>query len=311
MATSRNSQACIVNACRRIVDSNQRCTTHRVFYQRHGQDGGRTQCVHFDQAGHRCATKTTVFAGHESTALCSKHDITFCRYRGCPNKTPQRGEWCYGHLQQTQRGANLQPLNLATGRRKPKTMTSLQWFAQYIAITPEQPLCWTFTSEDKRPKFYLDGRLHNAYRWSYEHFTATTLQPSQELDHTCRTSRCVNPSHLYLTDRAEHAAIESQRNRELKEYSERTGENIIWSADPEARLRNKSAFYFALEHQLPFQVEHMGYTASSKEAPLITQEREALTAALAERTTWLESQGFTEDSYSINSHPIPTTSPSR
>src|SRR5699024_5049410 len=303
MTANRSKQTCIVKACRKPVDSNQRCTTHRVFYQRHGQDGGLTQCVHVDQTGHRCTHKTSAFTGEESTALCSKHDSSYSRYRQCPNKTPRRGEWCHGHIQQIQRGAPLQPLNLVTRRRKPKTMTNLQLFVQYIAVTPEHPLCWTFTSEHKRPKFYLGGRLHNAYRWSYQHFTATTLQPRQELDHTCRNTRCVNPSHLYLTSRAEHAAIEAQRNRELKDYSERTGESIAWSADPEARIHSWSAFTFALEHQLPFQTKHTGFTAKTKEAPLTTQEREALSKALAERAAWLQSQGRTEGTYAFTSGP--------
>ena len=100
------------------------------------------------------------------------------------------------------------------------------------------------------------------------------------------------------TDRAEHAAIESQRNKLLREHNERTGQEASWGADPEAPTRTWSAYEFALEHRLPFKADNMSREVPPKEAPIVTRERAALAEALTERASWLEAQGETEESYS-------------
>lgn len=300
MAKGGAKKVCIIEGCNERVDSNQRCQAHRTFYKRNGRDGGMSRCIHVGDNGQRCARKTSAFAGEESIARCSQHNVTYCRYRQCPNKTTERNrQWCNGHCKQNNRGVELEPLNRTFGRLKPESMTRIQWFGQYIRIAPEYPLCWTFSGENRYPNFYVDKYPHKAHRWSYEYFFDTKLQHGQEVDHTCRNTQCVNPSHLSMrADRAEHAAVETYRDRAVKEHNEHADAKASWGADPEAPTRTWSAFEFALQHRLPFKVLNMGREVPPKEAPIVTHERAALAEALAERASWLEAQGETEDSYS-------------
>lgn len=300
MAKGGTREVCVIEGCNEQRKANQRCATHRAFYRRNGRDGGMSRCVHVGDNGERCIKKTKTFVGEESIARCSQHDVTYCRYRQCPNKTPRRSyQWCDRHYRQNNQGVELEPLSRTFGRRKPESMTHVQWFGQYIRITPERPLCWTFGSGNRYPNFSVDKYPHKAHRWSYEHFFDTKLQRGQEVDHTCRNTQCVNPSHLSMrADRAEHAAVETYRDRAVKEHNERTGQEATWGADPEAPTRTWSAFEFALQHRLPFKVGNMSREVPPKEAPIVINERQALAEALAERASWLEAQGETEDSYS-------------
>lgn len=301
MAKGGAREVCIIEGCDEWVDSNGRCGAHRSFFERNGRDGGRGQCVHVNDNGERCLKKTTTFVGEESMSRCSSHDVTYCRYWQCPNKTPVRShQWCSGHHQQVSQGAELRRLNLAFGRRKPTGTANIHWFAQYLEIAQEYPLCWTYRSKDRYPNFYIDGHLHKAHRWSYEYFFRVELQSGQEVDHLCKNIRCVNPSHLAgRNNRAEHHYIEKQRTQAIKEHVERTGQKVSWGADPEARLRGWSAFEFALEYQLPFKADYISREVPPKEAPIVINERQALAEALAERTAWLKAQGDTEESYSM------------
>lgn len=102
-----------------------------------------------------------------------------------------------------------------------------------------------------------------------------------------------------MNGRAEHAAVEKQRNDLIREYSERTGQLVTWGADPNARLRGSSAFWFAVEHFLPFNGGNFSSEAPLRDAPIAIQERDALAAALIAREAWLQAQGETEETYSV------------
>lgn len=309
MAKGRSKGLCKVNKCGKPVDSNQRCISHRSFYGRHGQDGGLVQCVYRDNDGQRCSKKIRAFLGEESVARCSQHTGNYCRYWQCPNLALGRGKWCDGHLQQVQKGAVLQSLNPAVRRRRPKDMSAIEWFAQYLAVTEEHPLCWTFdigeqrAQKGHRPRFYIDGKIRSAYRWSYEYFTGATLRQGQEIDHTCRNTQCVNPSHLRMrADRAEHAAIESQRNKLLREHNEHADAKATWGADPESRVHGFDAFTFALQHRLPFKGDNISGQVAPKQAPIALQEQQELRRLLEARAAWLDAQGWLEETYSVERH---------
>lgn len=58
--------------------------------------------------------------------------------------------------------------------------------------------CWEWTAvTDGRGygKFWFDGRMVRAHRWSYEHVVGPIPERLQ-LDHLCRNRGCVNPEHL-------------------------------------------------------------------------------------------------------------------
>ena len=51
--------------------------------------------------------------------------------------------------------------------------------------------------------FHLNGKLHKAYRVSYELFRGK-LEKGQVVDHLCRVPNCVNPDHLEAVSHKEN-----------------------------------------------------------------------------------------------------------
>lgn len=58
--------------------------------------------------------------------------------------------------------------------------------------------CWLWTAAANNKGYgrsFTGGRVVLAHRASYEHHHGA-IPAGQEIDHTCRTRRCVNPRHL-------------------------------------------------------------------------------------------------------------------
>jgi len=76
--------------------------------------------------------------------------------------------------------------------------------------------CWLWTAgtTDGYGRFWVDGEMVYAHRWSYEWFREP-LPPwepgGMELHHICGRQTCVNPWHLELVTRGAHMDTEGQR----------------------------------------------------------------------------------------------------
>ncbi len=57
--------------------------------------------------------------------------------------------------------------------------------------------CWLWdgSSSGRYGRFYTEGRSIPAHRFSYE-TTVGVIPPGLQIDHLCRTPRCVRPDHL-------------------------------------------------------------------------------------------------------------------
>jgi len=73
--------------------------------------------------------------------------------------------------------------------------------------------CWAWPGahrpEDGRARF--KGR--SAARWMWEMAHGTTVADNADVHHTCETTWCVNPWHLVVVDRSEHAREHAQALR--------------------------------------------------------------------------------------------------
>lgn len=78
-------------------------------------------------------------------------------------------------------------------------------FRAKMRVDPDRG-CWLWTGSTGRNGygyFYFDGRPGLAHRFSYAYFVGP-IPDGLELDHLCRTRRCVNPEHLEPVTRREN-----------------------------------------------------------------------------------------------------------
>lgn len=79
---------------------------------------------------------------------------------------------------------------------------------------PDLSPCWlwtgttnggygSFTIPHENPRPYRTGRSVRAHRWAYEYLIGP-IPEGLDLDHLCRTLRCVNPNHLEPVTRGEN-----------------------------------------------------------------------------------------------------------
>lgn len=74
-----------------------------------------------------------------------------------------------------------------------------------LAKTTPQGDCWLWTGSlgSGYGRIFVDGKTEPAHRITYEHFVGP-VPDGLELDHLCRNTRCVNPSHLEPVTHAEN-----------------------------------------------------------------------------------------------------------
>lgn len=81
-------------------------------------------------------------------------------------------------------------------------------------------------------QFTLNGKSKRAHRVSYEYTHSITLTPNQFLHHVCRNKLCINPSHLEITNQANHVDSATYGNKQKTHCPyghEYTPENICWN----------------------------------------------------------------------------------
>ena len=69
--------------------------------------------------------------------------------------------------------------------------------ARFEAKVEKTPTCWLWTAAttDGYGQLGANGKVRYAHRLAYEHFVGP-IPEGMQLDHLCRTRRCVNPEHL-------------------------------------------------------------------------------------------------------------------
>lgn len=66
--------------------------------------------------------------------------------------------------------------------------------------------CWEWTGATDPTgygRFFVDGTMQYAHRWSYETFVGP-IPAGLDIDHLCRVRRCVCPGHLEAVTRREN-----------------------------------------------------------------------------------------------------------
>lgn len=93
--------------------------------------------------------------------------------------------------------------------------------------------CWLWNgprNSEGYGTFYVDGRVPGAHRYAYEQ-TIGPIPPGLQLDHLCRNTSCVNPSHLEPVTgrenilRGQGVAARNARKTHCKRGHEFTPEN--------------------------------------------------------------------------------------
>lgn len=153
-----------------------------------------------------------------------------CSIEGCDRKHEGLG-YCTKHYQRFKRSGS------------PHLDTPDQRFERFIERGKS---CWLWTGGTAGAGygvFHWNGRLGYAHRFSYER-SHGAIPPKMEVDHICRTKRCVNPDHLRL--------VTSSQNKQHKPRA-RSGRatsrfrGVSWSAKDkrwiaQVKLNGKRAY---------------------------------------------------------------------
>lgn len=88
-----------------------------------------------------------------------------------------------------------------------------------MAFVRREGECWMWTGSERggRPGgryggFWVDGRMEYAHRFSYQFFRGE-IPENYEVDHVCKTRKCVNPEHLRLLPRRSNRRRTSQTRK--------------------------------------------------------------------------------------------------
>jgi len=112
----------------------------------------------------------------------------------------------------------------------------------------DSDFCFCLTTK-RNPKGYPivllgSGKSALAQTFVYKHFIGRIpIFGHNEVHHSCKTKKCVNPKHLKLLSRKEHAAIHA--GRFCRHGHERTPENIYfdshgWQSCRQCRIDNEA-----------------------------------------------------------------------
>lgn len=116
-----------------------------------------------------------------------------CTYGGCTHLHYAKG-LCSAHYQRKRRGGDMDAPAQVRGDDQ----------ARFWGKVDRSEGCWEWTgskTSNGYGRFRLDGRLHLAHRASWK-WTNGPIPDGMQIDHTCWSRSCVNPSHLRLANNA-------------------------------------------------------------------------------------------------------------
>lgn len=158
-----------------------------------------------------------------------------CTIEGCEKRINARG-WCNTHYERWRRH----------GSTDDPTPTAQERFQRYVDRTDG---CWLWTGLQDRHgygRFYSGERMMGAHHFSWV-AERGPVPDGLELDHLCRTPRCVNPDHLEPVTHAENVrrGRAGARKREIAAASKtcqkghtRTDANTYVSPDGRRHCRD-------------------------------------------------------------------------
>ena len=87
-------------------------------------------------------------------------------------------------------------------------------FWRHVQKSPDPDGCWLWTGAtwDRYGTFHSDEGTVTAHRFSYEHFVGP-IPEGMKVCHTCDTTLCIRPSHLFTGTNQENAEDASQKGR--------------------------------------------------------------------------------------------------
>lgn len=77
-------------------------------------------------------------------------------------------------------------------------LTEARFMSRVKKVRRRDRMCWEWQGSCNAKGygwFWADGKNHRAHRWAYEHYVGPVPEGLQ-LDHLCRNTKCVRPSHL-------------------------------------------------------------------------------------------------------------------
>lgn len=240
---------------------------------------------------------------HES-GLCKNHRLyDWCHFPGCLSRGVYGMRYCSGHDSQWREGKTLKPITRNLGRRRPKDMPAMEWFASFIGVTEEEPTCWLWAGQKSSRgygRFSHEGRLVDPHRWIIEKLVKP-IPEGHQVDHLCQQHLCVNPAHLQVVSREAHQQVTNDRARLLRGVASLPGVEGIallgWRASPWSKLPTLAALEFAQVHELPYFIAGGWRNLGIRNAPRHVEDRQREARLQQARAEWLEQHGHSEESY--------------
>ena len=115
--------------------------------------------------------------------------MNLCRGPQCSKPVVAKG-LCQSHYKQLQRDGTLRIIV------DPYQDTPESKFFRTIQKNDNGCWVWQGPVDKGYGRMYVNKKVYQAHRWSYEHHKHVRLKKEETLDHLCRNTLCCNPEHL-------------------------------------------------------------------------------------------------------------------